>query len=600
MTFKEFAKYIQQIELLSSRLQITEILANLFNKCTPDEYEKAVYLLVGRLTPKFEILNFGMAEKMVIRAIAQSLQIGQSDFTKKYKKIGDIGETTLEYKKTQSSMFETELSLTSVFCKLDKIAKSQGKGSQDTKISLFSSLMQELDPLSAKYVVRIPLGVLRLGFSDMTILDALSWMCKGDKSLRPMLQKAYQVHPDLGIIGKKLKEAGINAVYDIKPDLFTPILMMRAERLSSGIEIIDQIGECAVESKFDGFRLQVHKKGDIVRLYTRSLEDTTYMYPDIVEGVKKEIKVSNLIIEGEAIGYDIKKGTFLSFQDTVQRKRKYGIAEKAIEIPLKLFVFELLYLEGENYVSQPFTKRRQALASIIKLDKDYSNNSILIAEEKKVSNPEEIETMFDRAISKGLEGIIAKKLNGTYEPGARGWNWIKFKRSYSSKIEDTIDCLVMGYDYGKGKRTKFGIGAFLVGVYDSKDEKYKTIAKIGTGLTDDEWTALQKSCRELIVKTKPKDYEVDKIMEVDVWVLPELVVEIRADEISRSEVHTAGRTMKQTDFSSRREISKAAYEVDIAGFALRFPRLERFRNDKDAHDITTIEELGKMFESQKK
>jgi len=592
MTFKKLSTYIARIEETSSRLKITEILSNLFKDLRPDEYEKSIYLLLGRLTPIYKTLNFGLAEKLVIRAIASSVQMNVKDFTQEYKKIGDIGAVTQKLKTDQASLHQVVLNVLDVYDRLIDLAKEEGSGSQDMKLSKLSALIQDLDPLSARYVVRIPLGVLRLGFSAMTVLDALSWMHMGDKSLRPLLQKAYHVHPDLGVIGRKLMEKGVEEVEKIQPELFTPILMMRAERLSSGAEIIEKIGECAIEPKFDGFRLQVHKKGNEVRLYTRGLEDATFMYPDVVEGIKKEVSAKETIIEGEAIGYDIAGENFLPFQETVQRKRKYDIAQKAAEIPLKLFAFELLLLNGTNYVHKPFVDRRAKLESIINNTGDTAKDTVIVADEHVESDPKKIELLFENAIAKGLEGIVAKKQSGTYQPGARGWNWIKFKRSYSSHINDTIDCVVMGYDFGKGKRTKFSIGAFLVGVYNAKQETYVTIAKIGTGLTDEEWRTLRAKSQKLKVKSKSKQYDIDKLMECDVWVEPRIVVEIKADEISRSTIHTAGRTMKPSK-------SGSALTVDIAGYALRFPRLERFRDDKSAQEITTLKEVAKMFMAQK-
>ncbi|MDA1316745.1 MAG: ATP-dependent DNA ligase [bacterium] len=592
MTFEKLSTYIQRIEETSSRLKITEILAELFKELTPAEYEKTIYLLLGRLTPIYKTLNFGMAEKLVIRAVASSIQMDVKDFTNEYKRVGDIGEVAHKLKKEHASLHQVTLDVLDVYDRLVDLAKEAGSGSQDMKLSQLSALIQDLDPLSARYVVRIPLGVLRLGFSAMTVLDALSWMHVGDKSLRPMLQKAYHVHPDIGIIGRKLMEKGVKEVEKIQPALFTPILMMRAERLSSGAEIIDQIGECAIEPKFDGFRLQVHKKGNEVRLYTRGLEDATFMYPDIVNGVQKEVTAKEVILEGEAIGYDIAGENFLPFQETVQRKRKYDIAQKAAEIPLKLFAFELLLLNGTNYVHEPFIKRRKELESIIKNSGDTAKDTVIVADEHIESDPKKIELLFDDAIAKGLEGIIAKKQDGTYQPGARGWNWIKFKRSYSSHIDDTIDCMVMGYDLGKGKRTAFGIGAFLVGIYDTKQERYVTLAKVGTGLTDDEWRELKKRSDKLTSKKPHKQYEIDKLMECDVWVDPGIVVEIKADEISRSTIHTAGRTMKASK-------SGNALTVDVAGYALRFPRLERFRDDKSVQEVTTLKEVAQMFAKQK-
>ena len=335
-----------------------------------------------------------------------------------------------------------------------------------------------------------------------------------------------------------------------------------------------------VEPKFDGFRLQIHLRSDPkgsdlvkVKLFSRNLEDVTFMYPDIVEGVKKEIKVENAIFEGEAIGYNQKAKEFLPFQETATRKRKYRIEKQVISIPLKLFVFELLYLNGKNIINNQFGERRKLLESVINPKNNIEKDTVLLASQEKVEKEIRLEQLFDQAVKKKLEGIIAKKINGVYKPGAREWNWIKYKKSYSSKINDTIDCLVMGYDFGKGKRTDFGIGAFLVGVYDEKKGAFVTIAKIGTGLTDKEWKEIQVKSQKLKVKSKPDNYVVDKMMECDVWIKPSIVVEIRADEISKSPVHTAG-------------------------LALRFPRLERFRDDKKPEESTTLSELEKMFQNQ--
>lgn len=597
MRFAQLATYFEKIEGVSSRLAITSFLAELFQKLDGQELEKTVYLLQGRVVPLYENIEFGMAEKTVVKAIVLALNMDKSYFEKEAKKMGDLGKAVEFFKKQFISFEEKDLSIIETYDVLYKMATASGDGSQEFKINTLSYLIRQLDPLSARYLVRIPQALLRLGFSDMTVLDAYSWMLTGDKGLRKQIEQAYHVRPDLGYIGRVLKEKGIEEMGKIQPVIFTPIIMMRAERLSSGKEIVDQIGTCAVEPKYDGFRLQVHykkdKTGNKVKLFSRSLEEVSYMYPDIIEGVLCEVNAQEIIFEGEAIGFDPSTGSFLPFQETVQRKRKYDIEAKAKEIPLKFFSFELLYLDGVNYVHAPFIKRRKMLESVVSSTGDIFKDSIVIAPHEVMNDGKKIELMFDKAVSQGLEGIIAKKLDGIYQPGARGWNWIKFKRSYSSKIEDTIDCVVMGYDAGKGKRTGFGIGAFLVGVYDEKNETYVTVAKIGTGLTDEEWKKLFEQSEKSIVKEKPVVYDVDKGMVCDIWINPSIVVEIKADEITRSPIHTAGRVLKLTK-------SGGGQEVEEPGYALRFPRLERFREDKRSDDITTLSELKGMFTEQEK
>jgi DNA ligase-1 len=481
----------------------------------------------------------------------------------------------IEKARGEFTSFEQEdLPLLHVFGELQRITEATGNGSQEIKAKILALLFAKLDPLSCRYLSRIPIGQLRLGASDVTILDALSWMLTGTKSLRVQMEKAYQVRPDLGYICAQIKSHGIKGIEEVKPEVFTPILMMKAERLSSGVEIMEKIGKCIVEPKYDGLRLQVHvKKFERkdrnqkygVKIYTRGLEVVTHMYPDIVAAVEEDISCDNCILEGEALGYDTVNEKFLPFQETIQRKRKHDIADAAIRIPIRLMTFDLLYLNGESLLSKPISERKRQLSSIT-----FSKSStIRLSPMTEISDPMEIEKLFDTYIADGLEGIMAKKPDSVYKPGAREYSWVKLKRSYSSKVNDTIDCVVMGYDAGKGKRAAFGIGAVLVGIYDQKEEKFVSIAKIGTGMTDEEWKTLKTQSAKYKVPNVPDVYKVVKEMGCDVWVEPHIVLEIRSDEITQSKLHTSG-------------------------WSLRFPRLERFRTDKKAEDATTKTELEKM------
>ncbi|HVZ66650.1 MAG TPA: ATP-dependent DNA ligase [Patescibacteria group bacterium] len=586
MKFKDLSKHLEQLENTASRNTMIELLAELFKVTDANDIDKVVYLMQGRVVPLYEPLEFGMAEKQMLKAIAFAYQVPDKEVNHEYQKIGDLG--VLAEKLAREKNKNSETTVAEVFNALKEVAETGGAGSVEKKMTIVAKLLKSLDPLSARFVARIPVAKLRLGFSDMTVLDSLSWMIDGTKAHRKVIEPVFNIRPDLGYIAKTIKEKGVKGLAAATPTPFTPVLMARAERLSSGEEIVEKIGECAIEPKFDGFRLQVHMKGDKVKLITRNLEDVTFMYPDVVEGIKTQIKAKEVILEGEAIAYNRETGEFLPFQITTQRKRKYDIEEMAKKIPLKLMAFELLFVDGKNMINEPYTTRRKTLVSLIK-----EGDVVIPSDEQVFSDAKKIETFFDDAISRGLEGILAKKLDGTYQAGARGWNWIKFKRSYSSKLEDTVDCLVMGYYYGRGKRTAFGIGGFLIGVYDKKQDQFLTIAKIGTGLTDEEWRTLAQKGQKLKAKVKPPLYNVDKILEPDVWMEPEIVVEIKADELTRSSVHTAGRVMKASK-------SGSAFDVDVPGYALRFPRLERFRDDKKPEDVTALREIEEMFEAQGK
>lgn len=597
MLLKELSVFLEQLENTTSRNDMIVILADLFKQAHVEDIDKMVYLLQGRVAPIYVPLEFGMADKMVLRAMDEAYELEPGRAMEEFKKRGDLGEVAIYFAKGKN--ITHDLSVTQVYDVLRSITETSGAGSVEVKISKVSELLRNLDPLSVRFVSRIPVGRMRLGFSDMTVLDSLSWMLDGDKSHRKEIERAFNAHPDLGYIAKVVKEKGISGLSDVKPEVFHPILMARAERLSSGDEIIEKIGTCAVEYKLDGFRLQAHvrksksqkskvkKKEDFeVRLFTRNLEEVTFMYPDVVDGIINQIDVEEAIFEGEAIAYDPVSGENLPFQMTTQRKRKHGIEEKAKELPLKLVCFDLLYLDGESLLNHVYTERHEKMATIIK-----AGNTIELSKEVIAETGKQIENVFDEAISQGYEGILAKKLDGVYQAGARGWSWIKFKRSYSAHLDDTIDCLVMGYYVGRGKRASFGIGAFLIGVYDIAIDSYVTVAKIGTGLTDDEWRTLAQRGKKIESETKPPLYIVDKMLEPDVWVEPEIVVEIKADEITRSPIHTAGRVMKASK-------SGSAHEVDIPGYALRFPRLEHFRDDRKPEDVTALSEVVKMFAQQ--
>jgi len=587
MRFKDLAEYLQKLEKITSRNEMIVILAELFKKVPSEEIDKVIYLLQGRVAPLYESVEFNIAEKSMVKAIALAYGKDEKEAKREYKRVGDLGELSEALNK-KSNIKDKKLGINDVFESLEKITTIGGEGSVEKKLKTLSNLLSALDSLSVRFVARIPVNKLRLGFSDMTVIDSLSWMLKGDKSLKKDIEEKYNMRPDLGFVAKNLKKSGIKGIESVKPSVFTPILMARAERLSSGNEIIKKIGKCAVEPKFDGFRLQIHFNGNGVKIFTRNLEEVTFMYPDIEKGIREQIKEKEVILEGEAIAYNPDTNEYLPFQLTAQRKRKYDIPEMAKKIPLKYMAFDLLYLNGKNYVPETYEMRRQALTKIINKGK-----TVYLAEEKIFSKGGEIENFFDECISEGLEGILAKKLDGTYQAGARGWNWIKLKRSYQSKLNDTVDCVVMGYYYGRGKRTAFGIGAFLIGIYDEKEDKFVTIAKVGTGLTDEEWKELGKRGQKLRAKEKPPLYEVDKWLEPDVWIEADIVVEIKADELTRSPVHTAGRVMKASK-------SGSAFDVDVPGYALRFPRLERFRDDKKPIDATTLSEVEKMFKAQKK
>lgn len=586
MTFKKLSEYFEELEKTTSRLKITEILANLFNETKEDEIAKVCYLSLGRLLPQYEGLEFQMAEKMMVKAIAKAFGIDSQVVQKQYKEKGDLGEVAEElksrgYKGARAQSLFTEeknsaLSIDEVYKALVAIAKDSGEGSVERKISKTAALLNEIEALAVRYVVRIPLGKLRLGFSEMTILDALSWMKTGDKSLRPELEGAFNVVVDIGRIAQTFKQSGEKGIKKIEVTLGVPILSALAQRLGTVEEMLEKMGEVAVEPKYDGTRLQIHFGEDLqgkVRIFTRNLENVTHMFPDIVESVKKEIKVREAILDSEGVGVDPKTGGYLPFQETIKRKRKHDIEQTAKGIPIKCYVFDILYKDKKSLITEPLRKRREILESIL----EHKTNTLVLSPQIISSDPNEIRRFHQEQIAKGLEGAMVKKADSAYEPGRRGFTWVKFKQEDSKKgggLADTLDCVIMGTYRGRGKRAQFGVGAFLVGV--RKDDGFVTVSKIGTGLSDEQWREVYKRTekKEIKVKEKPEEYSVDKNLYPDTWVKPEIVVEIQADNITESPIHTAG-------------------------LALRFPRLAGFRDDKSPDQATTLRETEELFGLQK-
>jgi DNA ligase-1 len=579
MKIEKFADYLNQIERISSRNEMTQVLCAMLKEASAEEIGAVVYLSLGSIGPLFERINFGISTKLMLRGISEGFKIEESMVASDYNKIGDLGDLVYSLKKKQNNAnFGKGLSVLQTFKQLMALSAYAGKGSQKDKSDYLSAMLVALERVSAKYIVRIILGKLRLGFSDMTIIDALSFMLAGDKSLRKEIENSYSISADIGKIAILAKTVGIKGLNKIKVTVGTPVRPAAAERLPGANEIIEKLGSVAAEPKIDGFRIQAHfdqKKG--VRLFSRNLENMTDMFPEVTIGVKN-IKVDSIIFEGEAVAYKPESEEFLPFQETVSRRRKYDIEEKSQSSPLRLFAFDLLYLNGESYLEKPYTERRKKLTEVLA----NSAGAVMFIEEQDFHDGASLGKFFLEQIEHGLEGILAKRLDAPYTPGKRNFNWVKLKREEKSELNDSIDCVVMGYKFGKGKRNQFGIGAFLAGVYEQESDTYKTICNVGTGLSDDQWREMKKMVDENKSNSKPALYDVPKGLDQDVWAKPGIVVEVRADEITRSPVHTAGK------------------EDGVPGYALRFPRLIKWRDDKKPQDSTSVSEVISLFKQQRK
>ncbi|MEK7108718.1 MAG: ATP-dependent DNA ligase [Patescibacteria group bacterium] len=607
MKFSELSRYLEKLEKTASRNEMTQILAEVLKRAGSDEVGKICYLLLGELLPAYRGVEFNIAEKLMVEILAKAYGARPEAVGRSYQARGDLGDVAYDLAFTHRPRRPGGPSVRAVYDRMLEIAEVSGTGSQDRKIQRFAGLLGELDSRSAKYVARIPVGKLRLGFSDATILDALSVFSSGDKFARKRIEAAYNVIADIGAIAMRVKASGLAGLSRLHAEPGVPIRPSLAERLRTAEEVVKKAGpEVGIEPKLDGFRTQIHvwRAGDgkRVTLFSRNLENTTAMFPEIVVAARR-LPVTNAILDGEAIGYNPKTGTFAAFQETAQRKRKYDIEEFAKKIPLSVFVFDLLFLNGESLLVKPFSERRQRLERLF--SRTQGGGTIRLAESLTTGDPAVIERELRENVDKGLEGVVVKKLDAPYEAGSRGFHWIKLKATtaalerlragegkHDPKMLDTVDCVVMAAYKGRGKRTAFGVGGFLLGVR-GRDERYYSISRLGTGLSDEQFREARERVKKLAVAAEPKEYDVEKNMAPDIWVRPSLVVEILADEISLSERHTAGKPSRtgRAPVRGRKE--------EWRGYSLRFPRLVRFRDDKNPEDATTVAEIAKMYTAQK-
>jgi DNA ligase 1 len=571
VTFNELSGYLDRLESTSSRNDLVKTLAELYTKSSPDEIQPLTYLIQGRLVPFFEPVEIGLGEKLVIAAIAQAYDTPADEVAKQFGRMGDLGLVAASLAGKGSS---ASLPVTEVHARLMNIALAAGAGSVEKKRSPFAALLKQSEPASAKHLVRMALGRLRLGIGDPTVLDALSFARKGDKSLRPVLEAAYNRVSDLGLIAKTFWTGGEGAVDALRITVGRPIRSQLAERLPNPEAVIKRLGLIAVQPKYDGIRVQIHKDGFAVRIFSRNLEDYTLMFPELTAATQV-LKDKTLILDGEAIAYSKQLEEYQPFHLTASRRRQHGIEQAARELPLVAFVFDILYKDGRDLTELPYEERLALVDQVI------AGSSVLLPAPIIKTDSVEVltKTLLD-SISQGLEGVVVKRPDSKYQAGARNFNWVKLKRHSSGELNDTVDLVLLGYYFGKGKRADFGVGALLGGVYDAENDRFASITKLGTGLSDAEWRQLHERADKLQVDQRPA--RVDSILVPDVWLKPEVVVEVVADEITPSPRHTAGKV------------------GDEPGFALRFPRIVSFRSaDKRPEDATTVKEIAELFQQQR-
>ena len=561
---------------------MTDLLVDLLKNTPKDVIAKVVYLTQGKIYPDFVGLEIGVAEKLAIKALGRAAGIRESAIEEDLKTSGDIGETAQGFisKKKQVTFFQKTLTVQHVYETLDKMARTTGSGAVDTKMALLAGLLSDASPKEAKYLLRTVTGNLRLGIADMTVLDALAIAYGGGKEAREPVERAYNISSDLGRVASVIAEQGLEGIKKFQVVVFEPIRPMLAERLSSPEEILDKLGgKCVAEYKYDGERVQAHKKGNAVTLYSRRLEDISSQYPDAVELVKDRVKAEEAILEGECVAVDVETGELRPFQELMHRRRKYEIEQAMEQYPVSLFMFEALYVDGKDLTLDAYPVRRKALENTLK-----KNSRVTVAKNIVTSKAKELEAFFEEAIADGCEGLVCKAIgkDSVYQAGARGWLWIKYKRDYKSEMTDTVDLAVVGAFHGRGKRAGT-YGALLLAAYNKETDTFETVTKCGTGFTDKDLANLPEMLEKHVVPRKHS--RVQSMLEADVWFEPKVVLEILGAEITLSPIHTCAMD----------SIRKGS------GLAIRFPRFTgNYRVDKAAEDATTTAEIAEMYRGQLK
>ncbi len=558
---------------------MTSILAGFLRTADKSELRSIVYLSQGKLHPDFVPGVLGMADRLVMKAIAKASGNPEDKVEKLTVETGDLGQVaeTLISKKKQMALFSEELTVARVVKGLATIEGAEGKDSQDIKQKTLAGLLHDSNPVEARYLCRTVTGRMRVGAADMTILDALA-EAFASKEDRPAIERAFNVTCDIGLVAETIANGGMDAVRAIGVKVGSPVKVMLAERLPSIAEVVEKMGgRCAMEYKYDGIRVQAHIGKDSVRLYSRRLEDLTSNFPDIAESLRARCRHGEAIIEGECVAIDPETGFMLPFQNVTHRRKKHGMDEAVKEVPVRIFMFDMLFADGEDWTSRPYLERREALESGFEIGDNVQMTTMRIVE-----SPEDGEDFFSNAIGARCEGIMAKSIapDSVYRAGSRGFLWIKYKKDYQQALTDSFDLTVVGAFYGMGKRAG-RYGALLMAAYDNETGTFPTVCKLGTGFDDAFLDYMPTLLDGTLSETKPGS--VDAEMVPDVWFEPSVVLEVVAAEITLSPIHTAAKDVLK----------------EGAGLGIRFPRFTgRVRDDKTPEQCTTVTEIVEMYGMQ--
>lgn len=621
MEYATLVGFFERLEATTKRLEMTAILVEMLDASDAAEMTAIVRLMQGKVAPDWDGLELGLAEKLVLQGLARAAGVDVKTATSTYHDVGDLGgaaEALLskEAKSKQAGLFgfgaeeAAGPSVDDVFTRLVEIANVTGSDSQSKKQRLLEALLSAVGPTEAKFIIRTVAGRTRLGVAELTFLEALAaWhVGRGVRSVTEMepeeraehegvkavLERGFDVRSDLAVVAQSLADSGLDAVAALGVEHGTPLRPMAAERLKTIPEILEKHGgRSAVEYKYDGLRLQCHVTPESVKLFSRRLEDLTDQFPDAQRMLQESFQGQSAIVEGEVVAWDPAAGRMRPFQEISRRRgRKTGLGEDARqetalseggatgstmmdEVPVKVFLFDCMALDGESIMAQPYEERRRRMMAAFPETPHVAASTMEVCDDAAG-----LETFFLQAVDDGAEGIMCKAAEAPYKAGNRGFDWIKYKTDYNAEMVDSMDLVVIGAFRGRGRRAGWH-GALLMAARDPATDTYQSVCKLGTGFDDETLIGLRDRFAEHESQEKPSNVESEMVP--DTWFHPATVMEVQAFELTLSPTHRAGWGVIK----------------DGAGLAARFPRFSgRWRDDKSPEQATTVDELVSMYRLQ--
>ncbi len=577
MEYEKLAEVYRQLESTTKRLEKTYYLSKFLKGIKADDLEVVIPLLQGRVFPPYDERKMGVAAKMMLKAINAATGASVKDVENEWKKTGDLGDVCekLFGRKKQATLLSRNLTVKNVFDNLRKLAEMEGAGMVDKKVKLIAELLTNASPVESRFIVRTVLEELRVGVAEGTLRDAIVW-AYFDKELKitfdeekktvnlsdderkdyndhvDQIQEAFDIVNDYGKVARMIKEKGLSALKKLNLEVRKPVRVMLYQKAESIKDAFERVGKpCVFEYKYDGFRLQIHKQGNKITLYTRHLEDVTSQFPEAVEYASSYVDAREFILDAEAIGYNPKTRRYMPFQNVSQRiKRKYDIEEIAKKLPVEVNVFDIMLLDGKSLLKEPFSERRKVIERIVK------DHELKIRKAKQIitADEKEAEKFYNEALKEGQEGVMAKNLEGIYKPGSRVGFGVKVKPTM-----ETLDLVIVSAEWG----------SFVIACYDEDNGEFVELGKVGTGIKEIEgegvtFEQLTQLLKPLIIEEKGREIKVN----------PAVVIEITYEEIQRSPTYSSG-------------------------YALRFPRVVKIREDKPPEEVATLEMVEEYYDHQR-